>query len=192
MKPRPFIFVDRDGTLLQDPGYLHLLEDYAPLAGALEGLRTLQEAGFGIVIVTNQSGIARGYFSERDFHRFQEHVIADFRAHGVRIDASYFCPHDPEAGCNCRKPATGLLERAQNELNVEMEGSWMIGDKPEDMELARRAGCRGIYVLTGEGPRRRAELPPEIPVARDMVEASRHILAAEPKDSSATGRQGSR
>jgi D-glycero-D-manno-heptose 1,7-bisphosphate phosphatase len=179
MKPRPFIFVDRDGTLLEDPGYLHRIEDYAPITGALEGLRALQEAGFGIAIVTNQSGIARGYFSESEFHRFQEHVVADFKAHGVRISATYFCPHDPEDGCSCRKPGTGMLEQAQSDFNVEMQVSWMIGDKPEDMELARRAGCQGIYVLTGEGPHRRRELPPEFPVARDMVEASQHILAAK-------------
>jgi len=186
MDRRAYVLVDRDGTLLHDPGYLHRIADYAPLAGVIEGLRLLREAGFGIVVLTNQSGIGRGYFSEEDFQRLQAHLVADFAAQGLQIDATYFCPHTPDAGCDCRKPATGLVERARREFDIDLERSWIIGDKPDDMELARRAGCRGVYVLTGQGASLREALPSEVPVVDDLLAAARHILACGAKNSSAT------
>ena len=140
MAGQPFVFLDRDGTLLHDPGYLHKVEDYQPIAGVIEALRELIQAGFALAIATNQSGIGRGYFSEPDFQRFQAHLTQDFAAQGVRFAATLFCPHLPDANCGCRKPAPGMLERAQPELEVDLERSWMVGDKPEDMEFARRAG----------------------------------------------------
>lgn len=185
MGGRPYVLVDRDGTLLHDPGYLHRIADYAPLPGAMEGLRLLQGAGFGIAILTNQSGIGRGYFSEEDFQQLQAHLVADFASHDVHIEATYFCPHASDAGCSCRKPATGLVERARRELDIDLERSWIIGDKPEDMELAQRVGCRGVYVLTGHGPSRREALPSEVPVADDLLAAARHIIAENVRDSSA-------
>ncbi len=189
MGRRRFVLVDRDGTLLEDTGFPHRIADYRPLPGAVEGLRLLQEAGLGIAIVTNQSGIGRGIFSEEDFQRFQAHFIQDFAAHGVRIEATYFCPHAPDAGCDCRKPATGLLERARRELDIDLEQSWVVGDRPEDMECARRAGCRHVYVLTGQGASRTDELEPDAITVDDFLGAARHILACSPKRSSARERQ---
>lgn len=162
MSGRPFVFLDRDGTLLADPGYLHRIEDYALLPGVIEGLRTLREAGFGLAIVTNQSGIGRGYFAQAAFEALQAHLLADLERGGVRIDASYFCPHLPDAGCACRKPATGMLLRAEAELDADLAQSWVIGNAPSDVELARRAGCRAIRV-GGE--------------AASLEEAARQILA---------------
>jgi D-glycero-D-manno-heptose 1,7-bisphosphate phosphatase len=185
MGGRPYVLVDRDGTLLQDSGFMHRIAEYAPLPGAIEGLRLLQETGFGIALVTNQSGIGRGYFSEEDFQRFQTHFIEDFAAHGVRIEATYFCPHRPDAGCACRKPATGLLERAERELDIDLQRSWVVGDSPEDMELARRAGCRGVYVLTGSGASRREALETDVPVVNGFLDAARHIIDASARCSSA-------
>jgi histidinol-phosphate phosphatase family protein len=174
---RRFVFVDRDGTLVEDRGFVHRLEDYAPLPGAIEALRVLQEAGFEIAVITNQSGIGRGHFSEADFEAFQCHLVEDFARRGVRIEATYHCPHRPDEGCACRKPGTALLRRAQAELGASLEESYVIGDKPADVEMARRAGCHPIFVLTGEGSRRRSELASDVAVATDLREAARRILA---------------
>lgn len=147
---RPFAFVDRDGTLVRDDGYTWRLEDYAPLPGAHRGLQLLAEANFGLVIVTNQSGIGRGYYTEADFARFQSRLAEDFAAHGAEILATYHCPHLPEAGCGCRKPAPGLIERACAEHDVDLAASWVIGDSDADIGLARGAGCRAIRIASGE------------------------------------------
>ena len=171
MTPRPFVFLDRDGTLLADPGYLHRLEDYHLLAGVVEGLRALQGAGFGLAIVTNQSGIGRGYFTVEQFDALQAHLIADLGQHGVRLDGSYFCPHLPDAGCDCRKPATGMLRRAEAELGADLAKSWVIGDAESDIELARRAGCRAVKI--GSDRSAGAES------AGGLEEAARRILAHE-------------
>ncbi len=169
MSPRPFVFLDRDGTLLADPGYLHRLEDYELLAGVVEGLRALQGAGFGLAIVTNQSGIGRGYFTREQFDALQAHLIADLGQHGVRVDGSYCCPHLPDAGCDCRKPATGMLRRAETELGADLANSWVIGDAASDIELARRAGCRAVKIGSAASPGAES--------AGGLEEAARRILA---------------
>jgi D-glycero-D-manno-heptose 1,7-bisphosphate phosphatase len=168
--------VDRDGTLIEDRGFVHRREDYMPLPGAIEGLRLLQQNGFGVAIVTNQSGIARGYYTDQDFLGLQRHLFEDFAKQGVRIEGSYHCPHLPEEGCPCRKPGIGLLLRAVEELGADLESSFVIGDKPADMEMAHRAGCRPVYVLTGEGERLRSELPPNVDVVDNLLAAAHRIL----------------
>jgi D-glycero-D-manno-heptose 1,7-bisphosphate phosphatase len=177
MARRRFVFVDRDGTVIEDRGFVHRIEDYAPIPGAAEALHQLQEAGFGIAIVTNQSGIGRGCFTEAEFHAFQEHLVRDLARQGVRIEATYHCPHRPEEGCECRKPGTALLRRAEQELGASLEESFVVGDKPEDIQMALSAGCHPIYVLTGYGERRRSELGPDIPIAGDLPAAASRILA---------------
>ncbi len=148
-----FVFLDRDGTLVRDTGYPHRAEDYELLAGVPAALRALMEAGFRLAIVTNQSGIGRGLFAEEEFHAFQSLLLADLAAAGVVIEATYWCPHRPDEGCACRKPAPALLERAARELGAELDRSWVIGDSDRDEELARRASCRGaIRVGTPEVP----------------------------------------
>jgi D-glycero-D-manno-heptose 1,7-bisphosphate phosphatase len=176
-RARRFVFLDRDGTLIADPGYAHRIEEYAPLPGAVEALALLQEAGFGIAIVTNQSGIARGYYTPAQFEAFQAHLVRDFAAKGVRIEATYHCPHHAREGCACRKPATALLERARRELGAHLEESFVIGDKPGDAEMARRAGCSPVHVLTGRGSELRHAIPADVPVAADVFEAARAIVA---------------
>ena len=174
---RPAAFLDRDGTLIEDRGYAYRVSDYAPLPGAIEAVRLLRGAGFAVIVVSNQSGVGRGYFSPEDLERFEAHLRADFAAHGAAVDALYSCPHAPEAGCACRKPATGMLERARAEHGLDVAKSWVIGDKASDVELARRAGCRAARVLCGAEPERgeeRAEI-----VAADLLDAVRRILATE-------------
>lgn len=141
-----FVFLDRDGTLIEDFGYPHRSDQCVLLSGVIEGLRQLQEAGFGLAIVTNQSGIGRGYFSEAQYERFQSQLIERLSAGGVRIARSYHCPHRPDEGCSCRKPEPGLLLRAQAELDADLERSWVVGDAESDAELARRAGCRAVLI----------------------------------------------
>ncbi len=172
-----FVFLDRDGTLVRDAGYTHRLEDYALLPGVVEGLRRLSEAGFRLAVVTNQSGIGRGYYDEAGYRAFEEHLEADLHAHGVSIERSYHCPHRPEEGCPCRKPEPGLLHRARRELGAELEESFVIGDGEVDVGLARRAGCRGVVWLqppAGPGDLRH----PGVPRARDLFEAARLLCEA--------------
>jgi histidinol-phosphate phosphatase family protein len=138
-----FVFLDRDGTLVRDTGHPHRLEDYALLPGVVAALRRLADAGYRLAIVTNQSGIGRGLFGQADFERFQARLLADLEASGVHVEATFFCPHLPDAGCRCRKPEPGLLWRAREELGADLAQSWVIGDSARDCGLARRAGCRG-------------------------------------------------
>ena len=149
----PYVFLDRDGTLVEDPnGYIHRVEDYVLRPRTADGLARLQRAGFGLVILTNQSGIGRGYYTRDDFDRFQAHLTQDLARFGVRIDATFLCPHRPDAGCNCRKPRTGLLEQARSSLAVDFERSWMIGDSSADVGLARSAGLRCIRIQAPHEP----------------------------------------
>jgi D-glycero-D-manno-heptose 1,7-bisphosphate phosphatase len=170
---RRFVFLDRDGTLVRDVGYVYRLEDYALLPGVAEGLRRLSAAGWALAIVTNQSGIGRGYYAESDFHAFQERLVGDLRSRGVVIERSLFCPHRPDDGCACRKPEPGLLLRARDELDADLGRSWMIGDEAKDAEAAARAGCRGT-VLVGE--RATGVLPPGAVRAPDLPAAAAHVL----------------
>jgi len=171
---RPFVFLDRDGTLVRDTGYPHRLADYELLPGVIAGARALAEAGFALAIATNQSGIGRGLFTTADFARFQARLEADLAAAGVTLAATLVCPHAPEAGCACRKPAPGLLLRARDELGADLAASWMIGDGERDVEAARRAGCRGAVRVGVAAP-----APPSGDLfafeARDLAEAARIV-----------------
>ena len=173
---RAYVFLDRDGTLVEDPGYLHRIEDYALLPGVVEALASLQRGGYGLALVTNQSGIGRGLFEPGDFEAIQTRLLDDLAGGGVQIDATYICPHRPDAGCACRKPAIGLLERAVRDLDADLAASWVVGDKPSDMELAHNAGCRGVYVLTGEGRAGRDAIDTRTHVADDLAAAAGWIL----------------
>jgi D-glycero-D-manno-heptose 1,7-bisphosphate phosphatase len=176
---RRFVFLDRDGTLVRDKGYTHKLADYELLPGVREGLLRMSRAGFALAVVTNQSGIGRGYYGEADLQAFQAHLFADLERSGVRFERTLFCPHVPDAGCTCRKPAPGLLWRAREELGADLAASWVVGDRVCDVELAQRAGCRGA-VLVGEDATRLGELG-EIPAVRDLEEAAELILSHGPE-----------
>lgn len=180
-RARPFVFLDRDGTLIEDRAYAHRPEDYAVLPGAYGAVAALRRAGFGAVVLTNQSGIGRGVFSASDYAAFESLLLRDFAAHGARLDGCYHCPHAPDAGCACRKPGTALAERAARELGIDVARSWVIGDKDLDVALGRNLGCRAVLVLTGEGEKHRDRVPSGTPVARDLAEAvSRFVLAGDP------------
>jgi len=168
---RPAVFVDRDGTIIEDAEYLSDIRDLRPIPGASESLKRLRQAGFLVILVTNQSGVARGYFDEefvRKTHQVLEGML-DFR-----FDSIYFCPHGPNQGCVCRKPATGMIDSAFRDLPIQREGSVVIGDKAADIELARNAGMPGILVRTGQG-NQTIEVSPGF-VAADINEACEWIL----------------
>lgn len=174
---RPFVFLDRDGTLVRDTGYPHRPEDYALLPGAVEGARALAGAGYALAIVTNQSGLGRGRFGPGEFARFQALLAADLAAAGVSLAATLVCPHAPDHACACRKPAPGLLLRARDELGADLAASWMVGDGERDLEAARRAGCRGaVRVGVAEPAPARPGEDPFALEARDLAEAARRIL----------------
>jgi len=172
---RPFVFLDRDGTLVRDRGYTYKLADYELLPGVREGLLRMQQGGFSLAVVTNQSGIGRGYYAEADLQAFQAHLFAELERSGIRFEHTFFCPHLPDAGCACRKPAPGLLWRAREELGADLGASWVVGDRASDLELARRAGCRGA-VLVG------VDATPELGDGRavqNLEEAAEFILSQD-------------
>ena len=174
-----FVFLDRDGTLVRDLGYTHRIEDYELLPGVVSGLRRILDAGYRLAVVTNQSGIGRGYFRAEQYAAFQAHLASDLARQGVRIEASYFCPHRPEAECQCRKPRPALLHRAERELGADLARSWVIGDSTVDVELAQRGGCRGaVRVLTGKDEPSVKTKPPVYWTA-NFEEAAEIVLRAD-------------
>lgn len=151
-------FLDRDGVINIDHAYVHKQEEFEWVPGVLEAARALHEAGFLLVVVTNQSGIGRGYYSEEDFQRLTEWMKAEFARAGAPLSGVYFCPHHPEKAvgayrmeCGCRKPAPGMLTRAASELGIDLSRSVMFGDKPGDMEAGSLAGCPHRIMLGKDG-----------------------------------------
>ncbi len=145
---KPALFIDRDGTLNKDCPYCRNPEQIEIFQDIFEPLRELSHF-FYIIIVTNQSGISRGYFSEEDLKRMNEKIIREVSERGGRIDAIYYCPHLPEDNCNCRKPKTGLIEKAMKEFEIDMNNSFVIGNDEKDTELAKNIGIRSIKVRDG-------------------------------------------
>ncbi len=146
---RRAVFIDRDDTIVQDVPYCSRPEDLKLFPGVGSSIRRLNEAGYLAVLVTNQSGIGRGYFDEETLDRIHEKLKKDLAADGARLDAIYFCPHRPDEGCGCRKPATGMLERAVRELGIDLRSSYVVGNSENDVAMGRKAGCRCIQV-TGD------------------------------------------
>ena len=148
---KPVAFLDRDGVLNVDHGYVHRPERLEWVAGAPEAVRLLNEAGIPVIVITNQSGVARGYFGETDVQQFHAHVQEQLRARGAHVDAFYYCPHHPQGtvaefaiACDCRKPKPGMLERAARDFAVDRGRSFLIGDKDDDVAAAAAFGVRGI------------------------------------------------
>ena len=146
MKMARAFFLDRDGTINEDRGYVHAIEQFVFLPGAVEAIKMINRHGFLAVVVTNQSGIGRGYYSVKDMEYLHGHVSRRLACYGARIDAWYWCPHHPADGCQCRKPRPGLLLKAARELGIDLAGSCLAGDGISDVEAALRAGCRAFYI----------------------------------------------
>lgn len=181
MQRYPAVFLDRDGTINEEVGYLNHLSRLRLIRGVGKALRTLQERGVRLFVVTNQSGPARGYFPKELVERTNEEIRRRLRRQGVVIEDFFVCLHHPDEGCSCRKPRTGLLEEAFARYPIDRERAYVVGDRLIDVELARNAGLKGILVLTGYG---RGELEYVLPkktirpdyVAEDLSDAVRFIL----------------
>lgn len=140
-------FLDRDGVLNEDRGYIFHTEDWQWRHGVIEGLQKLQQAGFTLVIITNQSGIGRGYYSEDDMKKLHDWVVEELKKSGVTIAAIAYCPHAPEDDCNCRKPKRGMVDQVIEKIGeIDFSQSWVIGDKEKDIELGQTIGAKTVLV----------------------------------------------
>jgi len=148
---RRAVFLDRDGTIAEEVGYLNHLSRFQLFPFAGPAIRRLNEAGWPVIVVTNQSGATRGFFPETLIHQVHDRMVAELAAQGARIDGVYYCPHHSEQRCDCRKPKPGLLERAAREHGLEMAGSFVVSDRYADVQMGQSVGCSGILVLTGYG-----------------------------------------
>ena len=177
------VFLDRDGTILRDVGYLSRQEQIEILPRVPEAIRLLRKKGYKIVVVTNQSAVARGRLSEEQLKRIHEEMRARLAAAGATLDAVYYCPHHPSEGvpayrilCDCRKPNTGMIRRASEELGLEPARSYVVGDQAIDMELAVRAGASGIW-LCDSGSAQESVAGGTFRLARDLWDAAQWIAA---------------
>lgn len=181
---RPAVFLDRDGTVVEEAHYLADPEALRLVPGAGAAIRRLKEAGFAVVLVTNQSGIARGLYAESDYHAVARRLGEVLSALGAAPDATYFCPHHPDhtGPCRCRKPATGMYERAAGELGLDLAASWCVGDKRTDVLPAETLGGRGILVRTGYGKEEEARgVGVAVAVVDDLPAAADRILETLPR-----------
>ena len=152
------VFLDRDGTIIEQMGYINHFSRIQIFPFAVQAIRLLRQADFKIVVVTNQAGVAKGYLSESLLKKMHERMLASFENLGAKIDRLYYCPHHPKEGkgdykkdCSCRKPNTGMIEKAVREIGIDLSKSFVVGDRDSDIEMARRAGIRSALVLTGYG-----------------------------------------
>jgi D-glycero-D-manno-heptose 1,7-bisphosphate phosphatase len=188
MKRRPAVFMDRDGTLSHEVGYVNYPDRFRLYPWAAAAVRAINEASWLAVVVTNQAGVARGYFPETVFEEVQRRLREDIERGGARFDAVYACLHHPSVGeapyradCDCRKPRPGLLRRAESELGADLRHSWVVGDRHSDLQLAWSVGARGALVTTGYGKGELAYLAPGWArqpdlVAENLLEAVERIL----------------
>ena len=145
-KTNKAVFIDRDGTIAKDVPYCSRPEDFELFPGAAEAIRVLNEHGFKVVVVTNQSGIARGYFTEEMLVRIHNKMSHELAKHGAHVDAIYHCHHHPDDNCECRKPKPGMLLQAASDLNLDLGKSYVVGDSDMDIEVGRRTGCKTVLI----------------------------------------------
>ena len=175
------VFLDRDGTINVDTGFTHKIHQFEK--GAIEGLQLLQNSDYKLIIITGQSGIGRGYYTEEDYFKFMQYMYSQLRRNGIKIDKDYFCPHHPteaigeyKINCNCRKPKIGMLEQAAQDFDIDLLESWVIGDKTDDIEMGIRACCKTILVKTGKAGQDKHFLVNPNYIAENLVEAAEFIL----------------
>lgn len=175
------VFLDRDGTLNIDKGYVHRIEDWEWIPGAIGAIAGFKKAGFLVIVVSNQAGIARGYYHEQDVFNLNVLINRELKEHGTVIDKFYHCPHHPEFGlvraCACRKPLPGMIEKAAQDFDIDLGRSWLVGDKASDVQAGLAAGVKAILVQTGYGNSDRALLGDNDICVTDITAASRHIIS---------------
>jgi len=190
MKQRA-VFIDRDGTISEEVGYINHPSRFHVFPYSAPAIKLLNESGWLAIVVTNQAGVARGYFSEEMIKRVHEQLKQDLENNGARLDAIYYCAHHPSVGeppyrldCDCRKPKPGLIRQAVEELGIDLEKSWMVGDRYSDVELARNAGVHSAFVMSGYGPgewehqRGSWKYQPDL-IAKNLLEAVAAIISEQ-------------
>lgn len=189
MKCNRAVFLDRDGTINEEVNYLHRIEDFKLIPGAPEAIKMLKEAGFFVIVVTNQSGVARGYFDMDAVDAIHAHLDAELAKIGTEADAYYICPHHPHHGvgeykkeCSCRKPLPGMLLEAAAAFSVDLSRSYMIGDKRADVEAGLKAGCISFLVETGYGLEEAEGMAEGINVYPDLLSAAKAIVMSKEKE----------
>ena len=188
---RRAVFIDRDGTISEEVGYINHPSRFRVFPYAAAAIKHLNDAGWLAIVVTNQAGVARGYFSEDMIQTVHAEMTKELENGGARLDAVYYCSHHPSVGeppycfdCDCRKPKPGLISRAARDFDIDLAGSWMVGDRYSDVELARNAGVKSMFVLSGYGrgewehQRSSWTEQPDL-VAENLLEAVRVIAAKE-------------
>ncbi len=174
---RRAVFLDRDGTLCEEVNYLSRAADLRVFPFAARAVKLLNAHHFLVILITNQSGIARGFFDEKTLSEIHQKLINELAAAGAKLDAIYFCPHCPADNCECRKPQTGMIQLARRDFAIDLESSWMIGDKAIDVRTGFRAGTKTALVLTGYGQKEIAVLEREPDLtAKNLLEAAEIIV----------------
>jgi D-glycero-D-manno-heptose 1,7-bisphosphate phosphatase len=178
---RPAVFLDRDGTIAEEVGYLNHASRFRMFPFAADAIHRLNDASLPVIVVTNQSGVGRGYFPESVVHTVNEFMTQQLAEAGAKLDAIYYCPHTSAEKCGCRKPKTGMLDRAAREHSLDLQRSFVVGDRHGDVELARNARARSVLVRTGYGQGELAWHAAKWPsqpdfVAEDLTQAADWIL----------------
>lgn len=180
MRLKRAVFLDRDGTLNQDVGYTHRISEWVWLPGTVGALKKLQKAGWLLVVASNQSGIGRGYYGWQDLQKLEGWVNTQLALAGVNIAGWYYCPHLPADGCSCRKPQPGLLLKAASELGIDLNVSWMLGDKISDIQAGLAAGCSSGMVANScnrLAVEQVTSLYPDVPVWASLAAAADTLAA---------------
>lgn len=176
------VFLDRDGTINIEKEYLYQIADFEFIPGAPEAIQLLNRAEIMVIVVTNQSGIARGYYTEEDVEILHRHIASELERAGAHVDAWYFCPHHPNGRgsyalpCDCRKPLPGMLKEASRRYDINLLSSTMIGDKRADIEAGQAAGCRTILVRTGYGAEEEPYVSPQTTICDNLLSAVQCIV----------------
>jgi len=191
MKQRA-VFIDRDGTISEEVGYINHPSRFRLFPYAAAAIKQLNQNGWLAIVITNQAGVARGYFSEDMIQTVHAAMMKELEHGDARIDAVYYCAHHPSVGeppyrfaCDCRKPKPGLITSAAQDFNIDLGGSWMVGDRYSDVELARNAGVKSMFVMSGYGrgewehQRANWKAQPDL-IAENLLEAVRVIVAKDP------------
>jgi D-glycero-D-manno-heptose 1,7-bisphosphate phosphatase len=173
---RRAVFLDRDGTINREVGVLSDPDEVELLPGAAEAIARLNEDGWLVIVVSNQSGVGRGYFTEEAVEKVHQRLQMILSDEGARFDAIYYCPYHPDTGCDCRKPALGLLRQAVADFDIDVCRSFVIGDKVSDVEMGHRAGCRTALVLTGYGEEAQSKANRADFIAPDLYAAVDWVL----------------
>lgn len=170
------IFIDRDGTINEEMGYINHVERFKIFDFVPEAIRLFNEDGYKVIVITNQSGVARGYFSEALLQEVHAYLLQKLNKQNARIDKIYYCPHHPTEGkkeyridCSCRKPKTGMIEQAQRDFDIDLSRSYMIGDRFKDIEFGHKMGLNTIFVLTGYGKGEYTYQRSHWPIQPDMI-----------------------